>query len=79
MVSFNAGVSLLNSQYTKATNGGTDYSRETWSLTAGMSYRFTQTLSGNISYTYTRGESEYSANGGYYNRDVISAGLSYTF
>lgn len=78
-VSFNAGASLMSSAYSGGTNGATNRDRETWTLSVGMSYRFTQSLSGNLSYTYTRGDISNWADYGKYNRDVISAGLSYSF
>ncbi|MBR3694616.1 MAG: outer membrane beta-barrel protein [Akkermansia sp.] len=78
-VAFNVGSSLIFSQYSKGTNGARDYDRHTWSVTAGMTYQFTQQLSGNISYTYTYGDPGNISPIDHYNRDVISAGLSYSF
>lgn len=78
-VSFNAGSSLIFSQYSKGTNGARDYDRHTWSVSAGMTYRFTEQLSGNINYTYTYGDPGIISPIDHYNRDVISAGLSYSF
>ncbi len=78
-VSFNGGASVLAANYSKGTNGGADRDDVTWTLTAGMTYRFTSSLSANLTYTYTRGDINNYADTGHYNRDVISAGLNYTF
>jgi hypothetical protein len=75
-VTFTVGADLLSSSYSKGTNGARDYDRSTWSAYVGMSYKFTQRLTGNVRYTYTYGDA-YGV--GHYNRDVISAGLTYTF
>lgn len=74
IVSFNFGLSLIDANYEKGTNGLGNSDRMTWSATAGMTYMFTQTLSGNISYTYTKQTGNYE-----YYRNVVSAGLGYSF
>lgn len=73
-VSFSFGASLLSSAYSDGTNGLGNRDRTTWSAHAGMSYAFTTSLSGNVNYNYTQ------QSGGYdYRRNVVSAGVSYTF
>lgn len=74
--SFNFGASLLDASYSKGTNGMGNSDRTTWTATAGMSYAFTRSLTGSVSYTYTHS----SGNGNYsYYRNVVSAGVSYSF
>ena len=73
-VTFNFGASLIDANYEKGTNGLKSRDRLTWSATAGMSYMFTRSLSGNLSYTYTKQTGYYD-----YYRNVISAGLGYSF
>lgn len=75
-VSFTFGASLLDSSYSKGTNGLGDNDRTTWTASVGMSYMFTSKLSGNINYTYTHASGSY--NYGYY-RNNVSAGVSYSF
>ncbi|MBE6416914.1 MAG: hypothetical protein E7033_00430 [Akkermansiaceae bacterium] len=77
VVSFSADLAMISSSYSDGTKGLRDYDRTTWSAGVGMNYKFTKTLSGNIRYTHTLGDTY----GGYdeYDRDVISAGLSYSF
>ncbi len=74
IVSFNFDVSLINAVYENGTNGLQDRDRMTWTASAGMSYMFTRTLSGNIRYTYTKQTGYFD-----YYRNVVSAGLSYSF
>lgn len=78
-VTFSVGSDLLASSYSKGTNGARDYDRSTWSAYVGMSYKFTQRLTGNVRYTYTYGDTGGMYGVDHYNRDVISAGLTYTF
>lgn len=73
-VSFNMDVSLLDANYEDGTHGLKDRDRLTWTVSTGMSYMFTQSLSGNIRYTYTRQTGYYD-----YYRNVVSAGLGYSF
>lgn len=75
-VSFYGGGSLIFADYSKGTNhlGGTEVT--TWSLSAGMNYRFTESLTGTIGYVYTHASGD---NGYGYYRNVISAGLTYSF
>lgn len=73
-VSFNFGFSLINADYSSGTNGLADMDRLTWTASAGMTYRWTEKLSSNISYTYTK-QTGYSD----YYRNVMSAGMSYSF
>lgn len=75
-VSFVWGASLLDSSYSKGTNNLSKTDRTTWTGHVGMTYAFTSELSGNIHYKYTH--STGSNNYGYH-RNVMSAGLSYTF
>ena len=73
-VSFNFDVSLLDANYEDGTHGLKNRDRLTWTVSTGMSYMFTQSLSGNIRYTYTRQTGYYD-----YYRNVVSAGLGYSF
>lgn len=79
VVSYNFGTSLYSSQYSGGQNGMAKEDRITYDFTAGMSYKFTEKLSGNINATF--GRSNYNrANGKYsYNRVNTSCGLSYSF
>ncbi len=74
IVSFNFGASLISSSYSKG-QGMSRSSEITWSANAGMSYRLTQSLSANVNYTFT----DANADAGGYERNVVSAGLSYSF
>lgn len=73
-VSFNLDVSMINAAYEDGTNGLGDRDRLTWTAGGGMTYQFTQTLSGNVRYTYTKQTGYYD-----YYRNVVSAGFSYAF
>lgn len=73
-VSFNLNVSLLAADYEDGTNGLSNRDRATWTASTGMTYMFTRSLSGNIRYTYTRQTGYYD-----YYRNVVSAGLGYSF
>lgn len=73
-VSFNFDVSLLNANYEDGTNGLQSRDYLTWTASVGMSYSFTQSLSGNLNYKYTKHSGSYN-----YYRNVMSAGLSYSF
>lgn len=77
-VSFSFGVSYMRSEYTKGTGRLQDEVSTTINPTLGMTYRFSQDLTGTISYQYTWYDSDRS--GGYkYDRHNISTGLTYTF
>ncbi len=73
-VSFNFGLSLLSSQYSDG-EGMQDSSETTWTVTAGMSYRLTERITSNVSYTFT----DANEDAGSYQRNVVSAGLNYAF
>lgn len=77
MVSFNVDASVLAAAYSKGTNNAPDYDRSTWTLGAGMTYKFTNNLSGNVRYTYVHGDTYRAYDT--YDRNTISAGLNYTF
>ncbi len=75
-VSFNFGGSLINGEYSDHSNGVvSDRSETTWDLSVGMNYRFTNQLSGHISYRHT----DANKDAGCYERNTISSGLSYSF
>ncbi len=74
-VSFNAGFSVLNRDYSDNTGNAADHTDTTWVLSVGMGYKFTEHLSGNITYQYTDCERDYNS----YERNRISAGVSYSF
>ncbi|MDO5470785.1 MAG: hypothetical protein Q4F38_05730 [Akkermansia sp.] len=73
-VSFQWGASLVQTNYSKGTHGLASSDRTLWSAYVGMRYVFTESLVGNVQYTYTSSDSSYS-----YDRNVISAGLEYNF
>ncbi len=74
-VNFHADASLLNREYSKHTGGAADRSDTTWVLSAGMGYKFTEHLSGHITYQYTHCD----RTGGNYDRNRITTGLVYSF
>ena len=77
-VSFSFGVSYMRSEYTKGTGRLQDEVNTSINPTLGMRYKFSQDLTGTISYQYTWYDSDRS--GGYkYDRHNISTGLTYTF
>lgn len=75
-VSFTGGVSLVESDYSKGTNNMRDASRTSWTANVGMSYVFTENLTGNINYSFTSNDGGVGYN---YDRNVISTGLNYSF
>jgi len=74
-VSFVGGVSLVESDYSKGTNRLRDTNRTAWTANVGMRYAFTETVTGNINYSYTSSDG-YGYN---YDRSVISTGVNYSF
>ncbi|MBQ3525907.1 MAG: outer membrane beta-barrel protein [Akkermansia sp.] len=78
-VSFSFGTSLLDASYSDGTRGAQDTGRTTWTAFAGMNYKFTEQLSGNLRYNYTYSDSESNFGTDDYYRNVVSAGLSYSF
>lgn len=74
-VTFTGGLSLYDSQHEDALNGAADYGSTYWSVSAGMRYRFTENLTGNVEYIHydSKGRS------GSYERNRVSAGVSYSF
>lgn len=78
-VSFNFGVSVMRSQYSKGTHGMRDETNLTINPSVGMSYRFSEDLTGNINYTYTWYDRDGSGQSDGYTRHNISTGLTYTF
>lgn len=74
-VAFRGGLSLIDAHYSKGTNGLPNRHRTAVTLSAGMDYVFTETLTGTLDYSYTISDGK-----GYdYNRNIISAGLRYSF
>lgn len=78
-VSYHGGVDLIRSEYSKARNGAPDYDTLTASFRIGMSYKFTQSLTGSINYHYTYGDPGSVSYIDHYERNVISTGISYSF
>ncbi len=74
-VTFTGSISLINSHYSKSTAGAANRDELTWETSLGMSYRFTEKLSGNVTWSHT----EASRDAGDYSRNVISSGVSYSF
>lgn len=77
-VSFTFGLTYMQSNYSKGTGRLQDETNHTIMPSVGMSYCFTQTLTGNINYQYTWYESDRTGDDGY-SRHNISAGLQYSF
>lgn len=79
VVSYNFGTSLYTSQYSGGQNGMSGEDKITYDFRAGMAYRFTEKLSGDINVTFSRSDYD-RARGKYsYNRLNTSCGLSYSF
>ena len=74
-VSFNCGVVCTQSEYSDSLNGSGGYDRTYWSANVGMSYKLTDSTALNLDYAYYTGDT-YDDN---YQRNVVSAGLNYTF
>ncbi len=74
-VSFHADASVLNRNYSDHTGGADDRTDTTWVLAAGMSYKFTERLTGKIDYKFTTADQDW----GDYDRHRISTGVSYSF
>lgn len=73
--SANAGCSMIFAQYRDGTNSGTDRDEVTYNLNLGLSYRIGDGISSSLNYTYTIANDD----GGDYDRNTISASLSYSF
>ncbi len=78
-VSYMFGVSLMSSSYSKGTQRMADEKNVTINPTFGMTYRFSEQLSGNINYSYTWYETRRSGDSNGYERHNVSMGLTYTF
>lgn len=74
-VTFTGGLSFYDSQHEDSDIGNYSYGSTYWSASVGMRYRFTENLTGNVSYIY------YDCDGknGAYERNRVSAGVSYSF
>ncbi len=77
-VTFTFGLSFMNSNYSKGTGRLSDESTVTVNPTVGMSYRFSEDLTGNINYQYTWYDTDRAGVEGY-TRHNISTGLNYAF
>ncbi len=75
-VSFSCGAVLTKSDYSDSVKGTEGYDRTFWSLNAGMAYKLTQSTSLNLNYAYYAGDTYGDED---YQRNVVSAGLKYTF
>lgn len=75
-VSFSCGAVLTKSDYSDSVKGTEGYDRTFWSLNAGMAYKLTQSTSLNLDYAYYAGDTYGDED---YQRNVVSAGLKYTF
>lgn len=78
VVSFNFGLSCMHSTYSKGTGNLQKEKNMTLNPSVGMSYRFSEKLSGNINYQYTWYDSGRKGSGDY-TRHSISSGLQYSF
>ena len=79
VVTFHGGLALIRCEYSDATNGASDYDSMTTNFKVGMRYKFSESLTGDISYTYTYGDPGKLSYINHYERNVISTGLSYSF
>ena len=77
-VSFTFGLSMMRSSYSKGTGRLQDETNTTFTPSIGMSYRFSDDLTGTINYQYTVYDTDQRGNDGY-TRHNISTGLNYTF
>lgn len=75
-VSFNCGVVLTQADYSDSVNGTQGYDRTFWSANVGMAYKLTESTALSLDYTYYTGDTYAD---GDYQRNVVSAGLNYTF
>lgn len=75
-VSFHCGAAVNRSDYSEAINGTEGYERLCWSANAGMRYKVTDSTALNLNYTYYSGDTYGDED---YQRNVVSAGVDYTF
>lgn len=69
------GGSILSQSYSKGT-GMADVDRFTWTLKAGLNYRWSSSTTFHFNYVYTHSTGSYQYG---YDRNVVSVGASYTF
>jgi len=69
---------MMRSSYSKGTGRLQDETNTTFTPSIGMSYRFSDDLTGTINYQYTVYDTDQRGNDGY-TRHNISTGLNYTF
>ena len=77
-VSFSFGVSVMRSQYSEGTGRLRDETNTTINPTLGFTYRFSETLVGNVNYQYTWYDTDRTGSDGY-TRHNVSTGLTYNF
>lgn len=75
-VSFSFRFAFNKSEYDEAVKGSEGYDRVYWSAGAGMSYKLTEQTALSVDYTYYSGDSYADEE---YQRNVVSAGVNYTF
>lgn len=75
-VSFHCGAAVNQSDYSEAINGSEGYERLYWSANAGMRYKVTDSTALSLNYTYYSGDTYGEED---YQRNVVSAGVDYTF
>lgn len=75
-VSFSCGAVMTKSDYSDSVKGTKGYERTFWSVNAGMAYKLTNSTSLNFDYAYYTGDTYADDD---YQRNVVSAGLNYTF
>ena len=75
-VSFSCGLVYTQAEYSESTRGTEGYDRTYWSANAGMAYKLTGSTTLTLDYAYYTGDTYESEN---YQRNVVSAGLNYTF
>lgn len=74
VVSFNGGFSYVMTRQSSNSAHASSRDRDYGSLTVGMSYRWSESVSSNITYTYNTSSGTYS-----YERNTVSAGVTYSF
>ncbi len=74
-VTFTGGLSMYDSQHEDSDRGDVDYASTYWSASVGMRYRFTGNLTGNVDFVHYDSKGRY----GSYERNRVSAGVSYSF
>ncbi len=79
VVSYNFGTSLYTSHYSGGQHGMANEDKITYDFTVGMTYKFTDTLTGNLNLNFSHSDYDRERGKYSYNRLNTSAGLNYSF